>query len=222
MTAHQIVFQPIVRLADWQVLGYEALARFDDGRSPLGHLHDARGALDIVDFELGLIETAITECSVLPPGQLITLNVSVETVLSPGLGEQLRRDGTREWGLELSELSAVSAYDELRDAVRALGAILLIDDAGSRLSDLERVRVAAPSIVKVDKGVLLAATDEKPDTSGLRAFRDAATAVGALALAEGVETPAQARVLIEHGYELGQGYLFGHPGTAADWAARAR
>lgn len=221
MSAHQIVFQPIVRLADWQVIGYEALARFDDGRSPLAHLRDAREAGRLVEFELGLVETALEGGRILPPEHLITLNVSVETVFSDGLREALARDTSHEWGLELSEMSEVVAYDELRSVVRDLGAVLLIDDAGARHSDLERIAQAQPSIVKIDKGILLAAMDEVvPDVTGLWQFREAASAVGALALAEGVENPTQARLLLEYGYELGQGYLFGHPGTAEDWAAR--
>jgi EAL domain-containing protein (putative c-di-GMP-specific phosphodiesterase class I) len=168
---HQVVFQPIVRLDDWAVLGYEALARFDDGRSPLAHLHDARKAGAIVDFELGLIETALELGRVLPSSHMITVNASAETLVHPGLAEVLKRDTSREWGLELSEMSALDAYDDLRQVVKDLGIVLLIDDAGARYSDLERVAKSAPAIVKVDKSVLHAATDSTPDTSGLKTFR---------------------------------------------------
>ncbi|MCW4386286.1 EAL domain-containing protein [Salinibacterium sp. SYSU T00001] len=220
MIRHEVLFQPIVRLADWEIVGFEALARFDDGRSPLAHLHDARSDGSLVELELRLIETALASCASLPKHLMTTVNASVETMLDPRLAEMLARDTSREWGVELSEMSAVTVYEGLRQVVSNLGLVLLIDDAGSRHSDVDRVSKSSPAVVKVDKGVLQRATDAVPDTRALREYRAAATAAGALALAEGVETPTQRRLLIDFGYDLGQGYLFGHPAPVEDWVAR--
>lgn len=218
---HEVVFQPIVRLVDWQIIGYEALARFEDGRSPIAHLYDSRKLGDLVALELDLIATAIEESSVLPPEHFVAINASAETLVDPRLATMLQANRSREWGIELSEMSAVSFYERLQEVIRDLGVVLLIDDAGARFSDLERVQRSSPAIVKVDKSVLQAATDAVPDSTGLMKYCAAAHEVGALALAEGVETPAQARMLLDRGYELGQGYLFGHPAPANAWSARA-
>lgn len=220
MPTHQVVFQPIVRLANWEILGYEALARFDDGRSPVAHLYDARKAGLLVELELELIASALDAARSLPSQHLITFNSSAETVVHPQLAELLQNDRSHEWGVELSEMSAVSFYEGLQQIIHDLGVVLLIDDAGARFSDFDRVKKSAPSIVKVDKGVLQAASDAVPDSSGLIEFCAASHAVGALALAEGVETPKQVHMLLEHGYELGQGYLFGHPAPVEEWVER--
>lgn len=217
---HEIVFQPIVRLDDWQVVAYEALARFSDSRSPLTHLAEARAAGHIVELELELIASATKAAGELPPDVMVTMNASGETILDHRLGELLV-DRTHEWGIELSELSAVASYGVLRDAVKELGVVLLIDDAGARHADIERVMQSTPSIVKVDKSVLQSAFDPAGDQQALGQYGAAARSVGALALAEGVETPAQARRLLESGFELGQGYLFGYPASAVTWARAA-
>lgn len=219
MVGHHVVFQPIVRIEDWHVVGYEALARFDDGRSPLAHLADARATGTLVDLELELIRSAVTACRTLKSDALITMNSSAETLADARLPEVLS-GRSHEWGIELSEMSAVSFYEGLRQTVRSLGVALLLDDAGARHSDIERVLNSNPSIVKVDKSVLQAAVDTVPDMAGLMMFCESAHSVNAIALAEGVETPAQAKLLQELGYELGQGYLYGYPALAEEWADR--
>lgn len=219
MAEHDVLFQPLVRLADREAFGYEALARFSDGRSPLAHLFTARQSGVLVDLELSLIESAVSRATRLPEGAMVTLNASVETVLHPRLGDILGSDDSRTWGIELSELSEVTAYESMRRVVAELGAMLLIDDAGSSFSDLDRVSRSSPTIVKVDKAVLHAATDATADVTSLLDYRDAARAAGAHVLAEGVETPDQAQVLQEHGFEFAQGYYFGRPARAEEWLA---
>lgn len=213
---HSIVFQPIVRLDDREVVAYEALARFSDGRSPLVHLAKARAAGHLVHLELALIASATRAAAGLLPDVLVTMNASGETILDARLGPLLA-DRSHAWGLELSEMSAVDSYEQLRAAVKELGVVLLIDDAGVRFADMDRVLHSTPSIVKVDRSALQAAFGADGDRMALGRYGAAARSVGALALAEGVETPTQAKMLLESGFELGQGYLFGYPAPAADW-----
>lgn len=214
---HRAVFQPIVRLDGGGIVAFEALSRFSDERSPHDHVHEAREDGRGVDFELELIAAAIVDCRRLPDSVMVTLNASAETILDPRLAKMLG-DRSRAWGVELSEFSEVESYEPLRDVLGALGVVLLIDDAGTKHSTVARVMEARPSIVKVDKSVLDAASSAKPDRRVLDEYLRAARRVGAIALVEGVERPEQAELLREAGFQLAQGFFFGRPAPASEWA----
>lgn len=216
---HRIVFQPLVRLDDWSVFGFEALSRFDDHRSPVTHLGEASGAGNRVELELQLIEAALTAAADLPGGHLITVNASIETAHDERLVDIVRACRTHEVGLELDEASIVTDYESLAHIVRRLGVALLIDDAGSRNADLERVRNTSAVIVKLDRTLVQHCSVEGGDLGVLLSYIRAAHESGALALAEGVETVEQAKLLLDMGCDLAQGYLFGHPDTVEVWSA---
>lgn len=215
--SHRAVFQPIIRLDGGKIVAFEALSRFSDERSPHHHLVEAREDGHFVDFELELMAAAIVDCQQLPDTVMVTMNASAETILDPRLPEMLA-DGSHAWGIELSEFSAVESYEPLRDVLGALGVVLLIDDAGTKYSDIKRVMDARPSIVKVDKSVLDAATGPHRDRRALDEYLRASRSVGAIALVEGVERPEQAQLLMDAGFQLAQGFYFGMPAPASEWA----
>lgn len=217
---HRAVFQPIIRLDGGMIVAFEALTRFSDDRSPLDHLFEAREDGRLVELELELIAASIVDCRPLPDTVMVTMNASAETILDPRLPGILV-EGSHAWGIELSEFSAVDSYEPLRETLDALGVVLLVDDAGSNYSDIQRVLDARPSIVKVDKSVLDAATAPHPDLRALDEYLQASRRVGAIALVEGVERPEQAQLLRDAGFQLAQGFFFGRPAPASEWAEAA-
>src|SRR4051812_214141 len=75
------IFEPIVRLSDGSVAGYEALTRFDDGVPPEGRFAMAAQINRRVDLELATLRAAVQAADSLPEGAFLSLNVSPELVL---------------------------------------------------------------------------------------------------------------------------------------------
>lgn len=226
---HRTVFQPIVRLEDGRVVAYEALSRFEDGRSPEEHLAAARAAGQLVELELKLIISAVAASFALPADAMVTLNASNETILDERLENALDRKSPkssqpRKWGIELPETSAVNDYVTLRDRVNSVGASLLIDDVGAGYANLERVASSRADVVKLDRSVLWNAMSPAPTAakSDLDAMIAATWKAGSMALAEGVETADQALAMRMRGVELAQGYYFGRPQPAATWSTTGK
>jgi EAL domain-containing protein (putative c-di-GMP-specific phosphodiesterase class I) len=208
-------FQPIVDLRSSRVVGFEALARFDDGVSPLDHLDAAEEGGQREDLELRLIEMAVEAASALPPSSFVTLNASGGTVTDPLLAEVLQR-AERAWGLELFEGSAPSACVAVREQVDRLGGFLLIDDAGTDFSDEERIRQLRPDIVKIDGDLFRRSFDDTPACELIRRVVAAAHEVHARILVEGVEDAHQLETIVARGADLAQGYYLGRPTPVED------
>jgi EAL domain-containing protein (putative c-di-GMP-specific phosphodiesterase class I) len=210
-------FQPIVDVHRMLVVGFEALARFDDGVSPLEHLRVAeeRGARE--ELELTLIEAAVDAAGDLPAEGFVTLNASGRTMSFPELADVLRRV-ERSWGLELFEGAEPEECLAVREQVDRLGGFLLIDDAGAGFADEKRIRQLRPDIVKIDRSLFwqsLAGDDGRHRIEGIL---EAAREVGARTLIEGVEDAAQLDAVRELGADLAQGYHLGRP-TAVEGVA---
>ena len=95
---------------------------------------------------------------------------------------------------------------------------LAYDDFGSGQARLMELAEVPPDVLKFDikivRGLPLASTQSRATVEALvRIARD----LGVVALAEGVETEAEADVCRELGFELAQGFLFGRPERVTHW-----
>ncbi len=211
------VFQPIVSLVSGTIHGFEALTRFDDGRSPDEHFAEATAAGMTTELELACARRALVEAAHLPAGSLLTLNLSPTTLLaSDALG---LLDGTSmALGIELTEHSAIADYPALRQILVALPDVrLLVDDAGAGYASMRHILELHPDIVKLDISLVRGIdTDEAKQAlvAGMRGFADRTEMT---LLAEGVETAAEADVLRHIGVDLAQGYHFSRPLPATNW-----
>jgi diguanylate cyclase (GGDEF)-like protein len=205
--------QPVVRVADSAIIGYEVLSRADafPTISPDRWLAAAEQAGRRADVELACIEAA-TGLGEPPDRALLFVNISPDVLLDPrflGLADRLPRHV-----LEVTEHAAVADYGPLRAALgrlRGSGSLVAVDDVGSGYASMAHVLQLNPSFIKIDRS-LVQGLDADP---GRRALVDAlqafAAAVGALTIAEGVETQAELRELRSVGVDLAQGYLLGRP-----------
>jgi len=110
----------------------------------------------------------------------------------------------------------LACLDELRD----MGVSLAIDDFGTGYSSLAYLRQLPISVIKIDQSFVGTMQVNNNDAVLVRAIIDLGHNLGHTLVAEGVEQIEQASHLHELGCELGQGYLFGKPVDAADFAAR--
>lgn len=213
------VFQPVVRLADGAVVGYEALSRMV-GAAPDRWLSLASEVGLRADLELACVR-AIAAAGPPPEGCILFVNTSPAALvdrrleaLRPALGESLV--------LELTEQDAVSDYEGLRERLRwwrEAGVRLAIDDTGAGYSSLTHVLQLAPEFVKLDRGLISGLDGDKNGRALVRSLVIFAEEVGSTIVAEGVERPEELEVLREVGVGLGQGFLLGRP--AEPWAPSA-
>jgi EAL domain-containing protein (putative c-di-GMP-specific phosphodiesterase class I) len=206
------VFQPIVRLADHSVIGYEALTRFDDGVAPDVRFGEAAALGCGNDLETACLRAAVAAGKELPPGAWLTLNASAAFVLSGRL-QAILRGVRRPVVVEITEYEAVDDYRALRLAVESLGPAvwLAVDDTGSGFAGLRHLVELRPHVVKLDGGIVRGIDGDPARQSLVAGMVHYARLTGSHLIAECVETIEERQVLAALGVELAQGYLFARP-----------
>lgn len=222
--ALRTVFQPIIGLATDEVVGFEALTRFDDGTPPDRRFQEAASAGMGTKLELACLDAAIRSADRLPRDQWLSLNVSPRLVVEGNEVHALLAGSRRPMVLEVTEHSPVDDYPELRRAIRqvAPSARLAIDDAGAGFASFRHILELQPAFVKLDLG-LIRGIDADPARRALVAgMAYFATQTGVTLIAEGIETPNERDALVDLRVPLGQGYLLGRPDPVEVWQRGAR
>lgn len=212
------VFQPIVDLESGAVVGFEALTRFDDGRPPDEHFAVAASVGMSVELEVACAAGAVAQAERLPAGTWISLNFSPVVVTGSELRDVIAA-ANRDVSVEITEHARIDDFGEVRRAIASVDRCrLFVDDAGAGYAGLHHILELQPDVVKLDIS-LVRDIDHDPArqalVSGMRHF---ANLTKTLLLGEGVETAAEAETLRSLGVDLGQGYYFGRPALAADFA----
>jgi EAL domain-containing protein (putative c-di-GMP-specific phosphodiesterase class I) len=222
----RLVFQPIVDLQRGVIAGYETLARFDepDGRpSPdtpdrWFAAADARGCG--ARLEAVVVRRALDLLPTLPPDCFLTVNVSPHLLTEPELADLLlTAEDLAPLVLELTEHQAVADLRplvDLRDRLRARGALLALDDAGSGYSGLQQITQFRPQLIKLDRALVAGADGDEVKLALAELLGQFAARIDAWLLAEGIETWGELEAFLRLGVPLGQGYLLGRPAPA--WA----
>jgi EAL domain-containing protein (putative c-di-GMP-specific phosphodiesterase class I) len=223
-------YQPKVELRAGRIARMEALVRWQ---------HPERGLLLPAEFiglaeETGLIvplgrwvlETAYAQAAEWQyrypddPPLAVCANVSAREFWETGWVEQvegvLRATGLDPRGAQLELTESVLAEDlEVVGAtlgrLKRLGVQLSIDDFGMGYSGLNSLRHLPLDILKLDKSFVAGMVEDARDLAIVRAAIALADALGLQTQAEGIETADQAKVLLELGCEVGQGYFFSPP-----------
>ena len=214
-----MVAQPIVDLRTGRVCGVEALARF------VGHPDGTAGVFAAAehlglrtDFELAAVVAGLELLPELPVPLYMSINASPATVLDPRFGPLLTAVATDRIVLELTEHIEVADYDDLiavLGGLRARGVRLAIDDAGSGFASLAHILTLAPDLIKLDIALTHGVDNDPARRALATALVGFAADLGALLIAEGVETRAELSVLRALGVACGQGFHLGRPASLA-------
>jgi len=210
-------FQPIVDLKSGDAIGAEALSRFaqEPVRPPDVWFAEAAALGLGVELELTALGMALGQLNRLPTGLYLSLNASVETIMSAEFRAVLTSAPAERVVLELTEHTPVADYLSVTKSINELrshGVRLAVDDAGSGFSSFSHVLNLKPDIIKLDT-TLTRGIDKDPArqalgrallTFGLEAYR---TTI----VAEGIETKEELAMLRSLGCPSGQGYLLGRP-----------
>ena len=227
-----ILYQPIVRLEDRSVAGFEALARWDHpkmGRmSPSEFIGIAEEIGLIVDLGLFVLERTARQLGAwqrsvrLREPVFASVNVSSRQLLRHDLIHDLRTVLSRSQlargtlKLELTESLVMENPEhaaQLLTRIRELGAGLALDDFGTGHSSLAYLQRFPFDTIKIDQSFV------RTNNKGvrpvlLRSIVALAHDLGMDVVAEGAETESDALELYQLGCEYAQGFLFGEPMTA--------
>jgi diguanylate cyclase (GGDEF)-like protein len=221
-------FQPIVSLADGAVVGFEALARWQDAE--LGFvppnvfitLAEERGFIDTLS-EVLLKKAAETALG-WPDDIFLSFNLSSAQLVDPttslSILSIINRVGLdpRRLELEITETAMMSDPDMARkiiEELRSVGIRIALDDFGTGQSSLGRLRDFTFDKVKVDRAFVSEITRDRPSEHIIKAILAMCDGLDLRVIAEGIEDVEQAEKLIQLGCGLGQGYYYGRPMTGA-------
>jgi EAL domain-containing protein (putative c-di-GMP-specific phosphodiesterase class I) len=225
--ALSVVYQPVVALPERAMTGVEALVRWRhpalgqippsvfvpalEHRREVAHLdHWVRQRLmcDLrhVDGLIAYTNVSVQEVHEDLAEAVVLLARQLEFPLDRLVVEVSERDGLGDLEIAARHLS------RLRDH----GVRVALDDVGSGHAGLDRLAVLPIDVVKIDRGLIA-----RLGTGGPRAERVVGSLIelthrlGAVTIAEGVETEEQADILVALGCDCAQGYWHSRPGPPA-------
>ncbi|HTO55349.1 MAG TPA: EAL domain-containing protein [Myxococcota bacterium] len=225
------VFEPIVKLASREVIGYEALSR-GPSNSGLETPTALFGVAEQSDREYELDSLcrrrALANARGISPEQLLFLNILPTCIQDPDFQAVRVREtldtlglAPRNLVLEVSERKAISNFPIFREATdhfSRLGFRIALDDTGAGFSSLEAALELSPDFLKIDMS-LIRGIEESPEKQELlRGLRGVAGKMGSTLIAEGIETEHELEVIRGLGIECGQGFHLGR-GTPSPTAA---
>jgi EAL domain-containing protein (putative c-di-GMP-specific phosphodiesterase class I) len=225
--------QPIIKLRNSEVLGFEMLARWE---------HPVRGVMNPIEFiniaeETGLIidigrHVLNTACRLGGnwlergaggPSPLICVNISGRELYDAGfpalLREVLDSCGLKPHMLclDLSEFAVGKdeprAFRRLED-VKSLGVKLALDDFGIGASSINSLKKFPFDLLKIDNSLIGKIDTGPAHLDSVKAIVELAHSLDMKVVAEGVSRKKQAEILREIGCDYGQGFHFARPMSA--------
>jgi diguanylate cyclase (GGDEF)-like protein/PAS domain S-box-containing protein len=229
-------YQPTVDLATGEIVGFEALVRWQ---------HPVHGLVMPLDF----ISVAESTGLIVPLGRWVlaeacrqavawgvgvtrqftmSVNVSVRQ-FDPGDLSAMVAAVVAETGmpagrlcLEMTESVLLTETDENLTQLRrlkALGVTLAMDDFGTGYSSLAYLRRYPMDVLKIDRSFVLRLGRDAEDAALVHTIVRLGRSLGMRTVAEGIENPAQLRMLRDMGCDLAQGFYLSGP-LPADEAGR--
>jgi diguanylate cyclase (GGDEF)-like protein len=226
-----LAYQPIVRLSDGRVVGFETLARWNHPErgpvSPETFIPIAERTGAIVPLGEWLLREACRQLREWldrypgAPQRYLNVNISGKQFMQPDFLDTFRRavgDSRLPGSLlrvELTESVLIENVDHMAETlsgIKEMGVRIAIDDFGTGYSSLSYLHRFPIDVIKIDRSFVV--------RMGSREKRDLVAVIVSIAhgmsmtvVAEGVETAEQLATLREYACEYGQGFLFSEPLT---------
>jgi len=208
-----MVFQPIFRLDDRSIFGYEALLR-PGASSPMpnpGSLMELAEQLGVArKLDVACIEKALATTPQNAPR--LFANIETETVADPDSLLQvvtLAERAKQPLVLEVTERGTVANLSILSDpceVLRKRKIALAVDDVGSGYASIERVLSIRPQFLKIAMSITRSVDADAIRRVMAESILYMSERIGASVIAEGIETEKELAILKRVGVKLGQGY----------------
>jgi EAL domain-containing protein (putative c-di-GMP-specific phosphodiesterase class I) len=224
----EVHFQPIVSIVKKSVIGLEGLVR--------GHAESENSLIDpITLFKIAAKEKQSVNldriCSEKVMNDyveifskhkdvLLFLNIdgsmmTEETGPSPYLVNLVNRFNLKPENIVLeiveSKVSSEQALNKFVNEHRNFGFLIAIDNVGSGRSNLDRIIVSEPDIIKIDRVIVKDMHLDYYKQEVFKSLVGLSKTLGALVIAEGIETEGEAMKAIELGADMLQGFYFASP-----------
>jgi len=232
--AFEPVFQPVIRLADGALAGFEALARWRQGpealAEPSAFIEEALARNLMGEISRRILRSV---CAIVRDWRaegIDNIFVSVNIV-----GHDLERDAFVAETLDLLHAAdlppgaiklEITEQQVLRDPpavarqlarLRSAGVKILFDDFGSGFSSFTWLTKLPADALKFDHALISGIADPRgPHLKIVRAMNALAHELGLETIAEGVESERERAILAELGCDFAQGRLFAMPLSASE------
>jgi diguanylate cyclase (GGDEF)-like protein len=233
----EIFYQPQIRLSDRKLTGAEALLRWRHPEYGLLKPAEFLPALEsgLLSARVGawVIETACRQAALWRAQGEADFRIGVNI-----FGSQFRSGNLVGWvaqacaaaslpldalEIEISENTILRHEDEIiapLQELRALGVSIAFDDYGTGHASLNMLTRVPVSRLKIDRSFTKALCESPSGAAIVHAVISLASALDLQVTAEGIETQSQAEALSREHCDEGQGYHFGKPMNAADFARK--
>jgi diguanylate cyclase (GGDEF)-like protein len=229
----RLEYQPIIDLGTGQILGAEALVRWEHPTRgllpPLEFIALAEETGDICGLGSWVLETAarqgaVWRRSIARHAELwVSVNLSPFQLADPRAVEHLRQvlaDPTIEAKhvvLEITETALTADLDggiAALHTLKSLGVRIAIDDFGTGFSSLSTLGSLPVDILKIDRSFVSGQPSGTPSALMLEGILGLADRLSLPVIAEGIEEPEQLDLLTTLGCRMGQGYFLSRPISA--------
>ncbi|MET7456754.1 aminotransferase class I/II-fold pyridoxal phosphate-dependent enzyme [Streptomyces sp. NPDC005574] len=234
-------YQPVVDIADGEVVGFEALARWTSGRHgqvpPEQFIPLAEETGLIASLGAWVLRNAVADMARLqartrrPSTPYVSVNVSgrqwQEGAFLDEVREALRTPGLVSGSLQLELTESVLMQrdhhiDALVRSLKNMGVRIAVDDFGTGFSSLRYLRDFPIDVLKIDKSFIDDIPKNPRQVALVEGIVRMADTLGLQVIAEGIEDQRQRETLATMGCGFGQGFLFAPPMTVEQGEAVLR
>lgn len=223
-----VVFQPIVDLSNGSIAYFESLLRWTHPQfgpiRPDDFIALAEASGDIIPIGRFVLREALANLRHWPDSIGVTVNVSAlqlgDDLLVSQIGALLETHGIdpARLTLEITESVLVRNVhsEKIVNELQAMGVAVALDDFGTGYASMSYLRDHTFEKIKIDKSFVSAMTKPGNSRAIVSAICNLGRDLGALIVAEGIETEADLATTRAAGCTHGQGYLFAKPMPSAD------
>lgn len=223
-----IAYQPQIQISDGEIVGYEALARWD---------HAEYGAISPEVFisiaeDHGLVnllsENILRQCckdyaslqTLQKQPIKIAINLSPSQFYNPKLVESFKaifadaRIEPDKFEMEVTESLFIKNLEHTRTTLqelRNMGVMISLDDFGTGYSSLGYLKQFQVDFIKLDRSFIKDVVNSRSDQRIVEGIVALAKNLGLQVVGEGIETLPQLQYLRSIGCDKAQGYLLGRP-----------
>ena len=222
-------YQPIMRLKERTVLGFEALSRGPRG-SGLEGADALFGAATehnlLVELDRLCRKRALLSSGRIPSNAKIFVNTLPATIRDPQFRGKALIDfldkaqvSPDRIVIEITEKLVIDNYNLFRETMAYftdLGMSFAVDDVGAGYSGLESIARLKPNYLKIDMLLVRDVHVSLVNREMVKAIIALGQGIGSEVIAEGIHTDEEARALSDMGVDWGQGYLLARPDAGPD------